>query len=287
MKTLALLMAVLCLATVARATSTINATNRYAYGANVGWIDWRGDDGTNGAVIGEFVCSGYLYGANLGWIHLGSGSPANGVAYNNLASNDYGINHDGAGNLSGYAYGANIGWLKFEAFGAPKINLLTGNFSGYVYGANIGWISLSNAFAFVQTDAFDSGPDVDGDGIPDAWEYLHAGNLTTMDATTDNDGDGFKDIAEYVADTDPFNTTEFLQITALDVNTGGSTGTVTWTSQPTRLYQVESAVDLITGSWTTNSPPGLVSPDTGTLTTRSVPDTDATRRFFRVEALLP
>ena len=269
------------------ASSTINATNRYAYGANVGWIDWRGNDGTNGAVIGGFVCSGYLYGANIGWIHLGNGSPTNGVQYSNTATNDYGVNHDGAGNLAGYAYGANVGWLNFESQGAPKINLLTGNLNGYVYGANIGWISLSNAFAFVQADSLDSGPDTDGDGIPDAWEYLYAGNLGTMNAATDNDGDGVKDIDEYRADTDPFVATEFLRITALGVNSGGSTSTVTWTSRPTRLYQVQNRGDLSAGSWTTNTPPGLASPDVGATTTRNVPDTVATHRFFRVQAIKP
>lgn len=288
MRTLVLTIIIaLSLAVTGRASSTINATNRYAYGANVGWMDWRGDDGTNGAVIGEFVCSGYIYGANIGWIHLGNGSPVNGVQYSNTATNDYGINHDGAGNLSGYAYGANVGWLNFEAQGAPKINLLTRNLSGYVYGANIGWISLSNAFAFVQSDSLDTGPDTDGDGIPDAWEYLHAGDLTTMNATTDNDGDGRKDADEYVADTDPFDPGSWLRITALGVNSGGSTSTVTWTSRPTRLYRVQSRVDLVTGSWATNTPPGLVSPDVGATTSRDVPDTVTMQRFFRVQALVP
>jgi hypothetical protein len=287
MKTLVFIILGLSLAITVRASSTINGVNRYAYGGNVGWIDWRGDDGTNGAVIGEFVCSGYLYGANIGWIHLGSGSPTNGFAYSNLSTNDSGVNHDGAGNLSGYAYGANIGWLKFEAQGAPKVDLRTGNLSGYVYGANIGWISLSNAFAFVQTDSLDTGPDTDGDGIPDAWEYLHAGDLPTMDATTDNDGDGRKDADEYVADTDPFDASSLLRITALGINSGGSTSTVTWTSRPTRLYQVQSAADLVAGSWATNAPPGLVSPDVGATTTRDVPDTIVTQRFFRVQALVP
>jgi len=40
------------------AASTIDATYRYAYGANLGWLDWRGDT-THGAVIGAYVCSGY------------------------------------------------------------------------------------------------------------------------------------------------------------------------------------------------------------------------------------
>ena len=48
------------------AASTINAVNKYAYGANIGWMDWRGDT-NRGAVIGEYVCSGYIYAANVGW----------------------------------------------------------------------------------------------------------------------------------------------------------------------------------------------------------------------------
>src|SRR3954471_13476052 len=61
----------------AGAATSINVTNKYGYGANIGWIDARGNT-TAGAVIGEFVCSGYLYSANVGWIHLGSNAPANG-----------------------------------------------------------------------------------------------------------------------------------------------------------------------------------------------------------------
>src|SRR5687767_15653232 len=71
------------------AATTINPVNRFAYGANIGWVDWRADV-ANGAVIGEFVCSGYIYAANVGWIHLGDGSPANGVRYLNLSGDDFG-----------------------------------------------------------------------------------------------------------------------------------------------------------------------------------------------------
>ena len=38
-----------------QAATTINALNKNAYGANGGWIDFRGNT-NNGAVIGEFVC---------------------------------------------------------------------------------------------------------------------------------------------------------------------------------------------------------------------------------------
>src|ERR1041385_4588458 len=107
----------------ASAATTINTANKYSYSANIGWIDWRGDT-NNGAVIGEYVCSGYIYSANVGWINLGSGSPTNGIQYMNLGVGDFGLNQDGLGNLRGYAYGANIGWINFENVGAPKVDLL-------------------------------------------------------------------------------------------------------------------------------------------------------------------
>ena len=55
-----------------RAATTVDAANKYAYAANLGWMDWVADT-NNGAVIGEYVCSGSIYSANLGWISLGSG----------------------------------------------------------------------------------------------------------------------------------------------------------------------------------------------------------------------
>ena len=86
------------------ADTTINATNKYSYGANIGWINWQGDN-ANGAVIGDYVCTGFIYSANVGWINLGNGAPTNGIRYQNLSANDFGVNHDGDGNLRGFAYG--------------------------------------------------------------------------------------------------------------------------------------------------------------------------------------
>ena len=54
----------------------------------------------------------------MGWIHLGDGTPANGIRYQNNSASDYGVNHDGLGNLSGLAYGANIGWINARGDGA-------------------------------------------------------------------------------------------------------------------------------------------------------------------------
>lgn len=68
MKTLRILALALC-CVQARADTTVDPAEPYAYAANAGWINAYAD-GTNGAVIGQTFCSGYLYGANIGWISL-------------------------------------------------------------------------------------------------------------------------------------------------------------------------------------------------------------------------
>lgn len=113
------------IACAAHAATTIDAADFAAWGANIGWLNWRGNV-ASGAAIGEYVCSGYVWGANVGWIHLGDGTPVNGIAYQNNAANDYGLNHDGFGHLSGLAWGANIGWINFHPLGNPRFNLDTG-----------------------------------------------------------------------------------------------------------------------------------------------------------------
>jgi len=289
MKSLGIIFLVLLAAAVALADSTINADNKYAYGANVGWINARGDI-TNGAVIGDFKCWGYMYGANIGWINLGNGLPTNGIRYSNTAANDFGVNHDGNGNLSGYAWGANIGWIRFETkYGKPKVALYTGNLSGYAWGANIGWISLSNAVAngFVRTDSFGEGPDTNGNNIPDDWEKDRAGNLSTLTLTGDYDNDGVLDPDEYRANTDPMNRDSFLGITALARSGNATTSEVTWASTPTRLYYVEKNTAMTNGAGWTDSGLGIEIPDPGATTVRAFADPAVPKRFFRVRAVRP
>jgi len=230
------------------AATSINATNQYTYGANMGWMNWRGDT-NNGAVIGEFVCSGYIYAANVGWINLGSGFPGDRVHYQNNSATDFGVNHDGEGNLRGYAWGANIGWIKFEDSGAPTVDLKTGNLTGHAYSANCGWISLSNAFATVRTDTIPAGFDFDGDGIPDPWELTYTNSVAVFNASTDSDGDGVLDKDEYLADTSPTDPNDNLRI--LSITRGAPTPTYTillWTSKATRCYAVQDRHALDLGS---------------------------------------
>jgi hypothetical protein len=263
------------------AGTTIDSVNRNAYGANVGWVNWAGDT-ANGAVIGSYVCSGYLYGANVGWINLGSGTPTNGINYQNLAGNDFGVNCDGLGNLRGYAWGANIGWLNCETNGAPHINLATGQFAGSVWSANCGWISLSNAVAYVKTDSISPGT-LDTNGLPVAWELTYFGH-TGLNPNADPANDGMTLYEDYLAGVNPTNASGVFAITGQTVSAGTNVS-LTWNSVPTRYYYIFKATNLGSPSWA-DSGLGLISP-AGASTTRSFNASNAPARFFRVQAVRP
>lgn len=263
--------------------TTINAANKFAYAANLGWVDWRGDT-NNGAVIGDFVCAGNIFSANTGWINLGDGTPTNGIQYQNLSAGDCGVNHDGAGNLRGFAYSSNIGWINFENLGAPRVDLLTGKLSGSIYSANCGWISLSNTFAFVQTDAIDPGQ-LAPNGLPVPW-LLQQFGTTNVVAGADADNDGMSNAQEYQAGTNPNSAASKLQITAQTFATGGTSATLTWTSVSNRVYHIERNVNLAAPTWG-ESALGTIAPALAATTTRNFADTNAPIRFYRIRAARP
>ncbi len=283
--TLMSLAALLC--GLVRADSTVDPAQSYAYAANAGWINAY-VDGTNGAIIGQSFCSGYLYGANLGWITLGDGAPNNGYAYGNRDGSDSGVNHDGAGRLRGLAWSANAGWLVFEDTGDPQVDLASGNLSGYAWGSNLGWINLGG----VRTTVLRAGADSDGDGIPDSWEYRQGGSLRVLrGGGHDADGDGVPDVEEYGADTDPLDKTSLLAFT--EFSPFGTTNRLTWTVQPTRLYDLWQTTELGAGAFWSQSTLGVMTPDAGTTMSRDVSTASplgpvsAPHMFYRVKAVLP
>ncbi len=272
--------------------------NSHAYGANIGWIAARGDV-TNGAVVGEFVCSGFIYSANCGWIHLGDGTPTNGIRYLNNSAADFGVNTEQyfangticEAKLRGNAYGANIGWIVFENGGNPRVDLATGRLLGYAWGANVGWIALSETGVTVRTTSIAPGLDADADTIPDNWERLFVGanDLTKLTLTGDRDSDGELDVEEYAADTDPFNPADRLLITAFIAprqigGVGPVVSDLTWTSKQSRKYSIEISPDLIAAF-----APALtnIPPDGGVTNFERFNDTPASKKFYRIRAKLP
>ncbi len=289
----ALLLASFGLAGSLWAGSTIDATERFAWAENIGWTNWRYDTGNpgEGATIGQFFCAGLLYGENVGWIKLGTGAPANGVQYGNTGASDFGVNHDGAGNLTGLAWGENIGWMKFEqTSGKPKIDFVTGEFSGYAWSENCGWINLGNgALPALKTETIAPGPDSDGDMIADAWELEQAMNaglgavLTHLDKTSDRDGDGESDFEEYLADSDPFDAGDALRIVDITINDPMADDiTLEWTSSPRRVYDLGAGTDLNLSVVLPDLPP-----DPGATTAIVFNDPIVPRKFWRVGAKLP
>jgi hypothetical protein len=261
------------------AATIIDAANHHAYGANFGWLDWRGDT-VNGAVIGEYICSGYIYSANVGWVNIGSGSPTNGIYYQNLSANDFGVNQDGLGNLRGFAYGANIGWVNFENNGAPKVDLLTGNFSGYIWSANCGWISLSNAVAYVQTDTIQQGA-LAPNGLPVAWLLANFGT-TNVNANADPDHDGMSNQQEYLAGTNPNDGGDYLHVTSITRDNPPSTYTMLWwASKPTRFYAIQQSAALGGSSFADR----FVLPFAGA--NNAGFDDTQTNSFYRIRAFRP
>lgn len=116
------------LALASTTDGTIDPTYKYAWGENVGFIDFGSEAG--GVHITDDTLSGYAYGENIGWINLSS------------------VINDGEGNLSGYAWGENVGFIDFSKVKIGE----NGVFSGSAYGENIGWIIFGETTNKVITD---------------------------------------------------------------------------------------------------------------------------------------
>lgn len=310
---------------VARGGSTIDTTNQYAWGANIGWTNWRPDfDNTNseGVVVSEFICSGYVYAANVGWINMGNGTPADGIQYKNDSATDFGVNvlmydkefqstyrsahhlpvesgQPGVALLRGYAYGANIGWINFEPQGNPRVSLFTGALSGYAYSANCGWINLntldsgpSPTLHYVQTDHILKGSDTNngGNGIADAWERLYFGGLLAPGQENSSpNGNGMTVAQDYNDGVDPHAENSNLRVTTYSTNSNGTNSSLTFTSTTARLYQVESNPDLaVPNNWSPDPTFGTpFAPDSGFVTTKNLTAASAVKRYYRVKTMRP
>ncbi|MCP4254072.1 MAG: hypothetical protein GY775_11820 [Candidatus Scalindua sp.] len=129
---LSIFMLITCIGIGASFAGNIDPANdgsRYAYGENVGWLNFKPALGT-GVTVTDTEVSGYAWQENIGWINL---SHAQG-----------GVVNDGIGNLSGYAWGENVGWINFAPTNGGVFINACGEFNGSAWGENVGWISFSS-----------------------------------------------------------------------------------------------------------------------------------------------
>ncbi len=128
---------------VQAAVGNIDSTNKYVWGANVGWINFAPADG--GVTIYRDHLEGYAWGENVGWIRMGSYSGGGSHTYLNTDQTNYGINITATNVLTGYAWGANVGWINFSpSNGGVTIDWATGSLNGDAWGENVGWIRFKN-----------------------------------------------------------------------------------------------------------------------------------------------
>jgi hypothetical protein len=116
-----------------------NDSSQWAWGENVGWLNFEPSEGP-GVTVGDYVVTGYVWAENIGWINL---SPA-----------EYGgVTNDGYGELGGYAWGENVGWISFSCEDSGTCATADygvtidsdGLFDGFAWGENIGWINFDLA----------------------------------------------------------------------------------------------------------------------------------------------
>lgn len=104
-------------------TGTINATDKYAWSENGGWINFNAT--SSNVIVSDTNITGYAWSQKFGWIHLNPTSA--------------GVTNTIGGDLGGYAWGEQTGYIDFSAV---SINA-SGEFSGYATNPITGQISFN------------------------------------------------------------------------------------------------------------------------------------------------
>ena len=153
------------IACLASSSSLASDTERFAWGENVGWLNWQGQRGDDGVPFGAGRARffpdhlrGWVWGENVGWINLGQNGPYPEPSMQGVDGDmdAFGVNIDASGVLSGYAWSENIGWISFGPFDSSVTDangdtvqprLEDGRLRGLAWGENVGWINLGDALS--------------------------------------------------------------------------------------------------------------------------------------------
>ena len=119
---------------------TINSSNKYAWGENIGWVNFAPQNGNTytGLTITDTSVTGYAWSNEFGWINF---SPSN---------SGQGVLNTTSGNLSGQAWVASLGWLNMSGVSINSSGKFTG--TAGVQGSDVGRISFDCTNCNVTTD---------------------------------------------------------------------------------------------------------------------------------------
>jgi len=90
--------------------------------------------------------------------------------------------------------------------------------------------------------------DSEPDGLPDSWEQLQFGDLSSL-PSEDADQDGFDNYKEYIAGTDPNNRDDRLIISNIQQSLVGGNVTLAWPVKAGRRYRLEKAMFTNPSQW--------------------------------------
>jgi len=156
---------------------------------------------------------------------------------NDVVANTYSVFLDGVALTNNAAYAVAFSNL-----------FALGNFQFRSTGADED-LYLDNVVAETPAPLLEISADADADGLPDAWELKHFGDLATASATTDSDGDGQPDRAEYLAGTSPVDRASALQTAAFAMDAAMSNlFTLSFDTVPGRTYTLQAATN-VSGAW--------------------------------------
>ena len=125
------------LANSASAATNIDSASKWAWNDAVGWMDFAV---TDTVTVSATAVTGVVRTLQIGDIALDC------VSAGGCAVGNWGVAHDGAGNLSGWAWNDAVGWISFSgASYQVTINTGTGDFLGWAWNDVIGWISMNCA----------------------------------------------------------------------------------------------------------------------------------------------
>jgi Tol biopolymer transport system component len=133
--------------------------------------------------------------------------------------------------------------------------------------------AASDLFAF-KLGVLDS----DGDGMDDAWEIAHFGDLS-RDGTGDFDGDGMTDLEEFLAGTNPADDQSVLSVLTMEPVEGGYV-TLLWRAVPGRTYLAQFKTKLDSSEWQGLQP--LIQAEDFTASFTDLDASEASKRFYRV-----